>query len=99
MIEKALFWQLGGFDEDAAHSDLELCLKAQAAGKRVVYTPHAKLRHVGTLRRHFDNDVQAPGQQLARARVAGDPFYNPNLSTEATIPQLKINTVTAPDHA
>ncbi len=98
MIGKELFWQLGGFDEDAAHSDLELCLKAQAAGLRVVYTPHAKLRHTGALRRHFANNAQAPGQLLMRASEACDPFYSPNLSTEATIPQLNTGSVITSDH-
>ena len=40
--------ELGGFDEDyfpAYYEEVDLCLRARRAGRRVIYTPHAVLTH------------------------------------------------------
>jgi len=99
LIRKSLFQQLGGFDENAAHGDLGLCLEARAAGYRVVYTPYARLKHRGKLRRHFTHEAQPPPRAPICASEARDPFYNPNLSPEATISQIRIVPADLPDHA
>lgn len=46
-IGKALFEQVGGFDESYVNGqeDLDLCCKVRAAGARVVYCPEAHLIH------------------------------------------------------
>jgi GT2 family glycosyltransferase/glycosyltransferase involved in cell wall biosynthesis len=49
-IRSSVFRDLGGFDAvnvPISHSDVDLCLRIQEAGYRCVYTPHAKLLHVG----------------------------------------------------
>jgi ADP-heptose:LPS heptosyltransferase/GT2 family glycosyltransferase len=47
MIRRDVFERLGGFDEghDVINNDLDFCLRAQAAGLSVIYTPHAELMH------------------------------------------------------
>lgn len=45
-----LFWDIGGFDAVNApigHSDVDLCFRVREAGYRCVYTPYAKLVHIG----------------------------------------------------
>lgn len=49
-IRAPVFREVGGFDAlnmPISHSDVDLCLRIQEAGYRCVYTPHAKLLHVG----------------------------------------------------
>ncbi|HVU16332.1 MAG TPA: glycosyltransferase [Candidatus Didemnitutus sp.] len=49
-----LYRQLAGFDEQdlrVAYNDVDFCLRAQKAGFRVVQTPQAVLRHVGSASR------------------------------------------------
>ncbi|MGI9115587.1 MAG: glycosyltransferase [Chthoniobacterales bacterium] len=44
------FVALGGFDQvntPISHSDVDLCFKVRARGKRCIYTPFATMRHVG----------------------------------------------------
>ncbi len=83
----------GGMDElrfAANFSDVDYCLKLRAAGKRVVFTPHARLVHhepaspEGVLRNrpgHFERDLR-----MLRARwgdaLMSDPCYNPMLSLD-----------------
>ena len=48
MLMKAEDFQaVGGFDEEfvVAFKDIDLCMKARAAGKKVVFTPYAELYH------------------------------------------------------
>lgn len=45
-----LFQQIGGFDAVHApigHSDVDLCFRVREAGYRCVYTPYAKMVHIG----------------------------------------------------
>jgi glycosyltransferase involved in cell wall biosynthesis/GT2 family glycosyltransferase len=49
-----LYRQLGGFDAQrfkVAYNDVDYCLRAQAAGARVVVSPQAVLQHVGSATR------------------------------------------------
>lgn len=49
-MTRDLFFDVGGFDETntpIAHSDIDLCFKVRAAGRRCVYTPFAALTHHG----------------------------------------------------
>jgi O-antigen biosynthesis protein len=86
--------RLGGMDElrfPARFHDVDYCLKLRAAGKRVVFTPHARLRHRAPI-----NEV-AGGAAAGSARsdrelrnlrakwadvLTADPFYNPALSLD-----------------
>ncbi len=86
MIGRGLFAALEGFEERLGDlADVDLCLRALGGGDRVVWTPRAVLR----------TQEGAPGCGRAQPRdrsrfrhrwgdtlEAGDPYYNPNLSTE-----------------
>jgi GT2 family glycosyltransferase len=73
-----LYRRLRGFDEAAlkvAYNDVDFCLRASAAGQRVVFTPRAVLRHAGSASR---GDVYTEREHvafLARHGGAGDPFH------------------------
>lgn len=49
MIEKAAFRKLGGFDKNIFMylEDVDLCLRANQAGLKVLYCPHSIIRHIG----------------------------------------------------
>ncbi|MBW4091344.1 MAG: glycosyltransferase [Proteobacteria bacterium] len=87
LMRRAHFDALGGFDEahDIINNDLDFCLRTAEAGRRVVYTPHATLTHHelasrGSLPETYD---LAGFERRWRLRFAlGDPFHNPNLSTD-----------------
>jgi len=91
-ITRANWDRLGGLDEEhlaVAYNDIDLCLRARAAGLRVVFTPHAVLHHHESVSRGFDDDP-ARNERLAgevavmRERWGDlldvDPAYSPNLT-------------------
>jgi GT2 family glycosyltransferase len=94
MIRRSLYDEIGGMD--AAHlavafNDVDFCLRARAAGWRVVYTPHAELYHHESATRGADKSrkrkAQARRERDYMRRRWGrelneDPFYNPNLSSK-----------------
>jgi glycosyltransferase involved in cell wall biosynthesis len=93
MVARTTFEALGGFDEvyQIGYSDLELCLRIRQRGGSVLYTPFARLIHHeggtrGLYLPHFD--VMRASCQLTPGSVAGDPFYNPNLSRVSRTPEL-----------
>lgn len=89
-IRRTLFAELGGADESFDHTcnDVDLCLRARAAGSRVVWTPHAVLSHVdGATRGHdktmeqltrFWHDLSRLHERWGEA-MDFDPFLNANL--------------------
>lgn len=87
LVSAAVYRWLGGLDDSFVfeHGDVDFCLRVRASGMRVVWTPHAVLRHDERATR----GMQSPTADVAlfRARWGaelqrGDPYYNPNLSTE-----------------
>ncbi len=87
MTRRAVFEQLGGFDERFAidFNDVDYCLRARRAGYRVVFTPYAQLYHdeSGT----FGPRIQGRAEltlalESWRDVVENDPYYNPNLTRE-----------------
>ena len=86
---------LGGFNEFELmvnFNDVDFCLRLQKIlSKRVVWTPHARLRHLESASRGKE---QLPAQQARIARekrymrttwatqIANDPYYNPNLNLD-----------------
>jgi len=94
LTRRSDYLAMGGMDElrfPAAFNDVDYCLKLRAAGKRIVFTPHARLRHLESTRRGAD---QAPDRapwlerelRVLRARwgehLLNDPYYNPLLSLD-----------------
>jgi GT2 family glycosyltransferase len=61
--------------------DIDLCLRARAAGMRVVYNPHARAVCAidpARLQRHSD---WATAALLTQHRIERDPYFNPYLSS------------------
>jgi GT2 family glycosyltransferase len=93
LIRTALYRALGGMDTGfaVALNDVDLCLRARAAGWRVVYCAGATLHHYESLSlgRHYDGaraDLESREVRRLRARhaaaIAADPFYSPNASLQ-----------------
>ena len=75
------FEEIGGFSEQFPlnYNDVDLCLKIRALGRRILYTPHARMYH-------FESQTRVPvvtNQELVRIRrrwlpwLETDPFLNP----------------------
>jgi ADP-heptose:LPS heptosyltransferase/GT2 family glycosyltransferase len=87
MVRRDVFDRLGGFDErfDTVCNDTDFCLRAQAAGWRVVYTPHAALTHHESVTRA--GRPEAGNEALfaetwRQALQSGDAFFSRHLSRE-----------------
>jgi GT2 family glycosyltransferase len=90
LTRKALFEELGGFDEAFAisYNDVDLCLRMRERGYLVVYTPYAVLyHHQSASRGPYDPVKDRQFEERLRQRwkpvfEAGDPYYNPHLTLE-----------------
>jgi GT2 family glycosyltransferase len=88
------YLDLGGMDEfrfPINFNDVDYCLKLRAAGKRIVFTPHARLRHLESASRGADTRLDRKARferelRNLRAKWANvleaDPFYSPALSLD-----------------
>jgi GT2 family glycosyltransferase/cytochrome c-type biogenesis protein CcmH/NrfG len=91
-IRREIFDAVGGFDQDELaidYSDIDLCLKAGAAGYRCVFAPLAKLiHHESATRGPFMSPEKRPLWEAESAVMRkrwgtllyNDPYYNPNLA-------------------
>ena len=73
-----LYRQLGGFEEErlqVAYNDVDFCLRAAAAGVRVVVTPQAILRHLGSASRGRNYTEREHVAWLERHGGARDPYH------------------------
>ena len=97
MIRKSVYMEVGGLDEHdfkVSYNDVDLCLKAHRAGYLTVWTPWARLMHVGSVSQtQVDTSAQEAkirrfqDEQAAMYRkwlplLAHDPAYNHNLSID-----------------
>jgi GT2 family glycosyltransferase/glycosyltransferase involved in cell wall biosynthesis len=97
MIRKSVYDSVGGMDEQdfpLAYNDVDLCLKVRQAGHLTVWTPYARLLHVGGASHGVagttDEDAKrqrAQDDEHAMYRkwlplLANDPAYNRNLDLE-----------------
>jgi GT2 family glycosyltransferase len=88
MLKRAVFDQVGGFDEDfgIGFNDTDLCMRIRQAGFRILYDGTTVLYHYESATRSQTKQVFHPADTLlmitrwGEALRAGDPFYNPNLS-------------------
>jgi glycosyltransferase involved in cell wall biosynthesis len=92
-IHRRLFSELGGFDEayQVGYGDIDLCLRVVDAGKRVIYTPFARIIHHEGATRGFwlpPADVLRASASFLPRIIAGDPYFNPNLSAFSRIPAI-----------
>jgi GT2 family glycosyltransferase len=88
MIPKAVFEQVGGFDEGyvLAFNDVDLCLQVLQHGYRVVWTPEAELYHLESKTRGYEDTPEKQARfkreyDLFHAKWAeflkqGDPYYS-----------------------
>lgn len=87
MIRKSLFEEIGGFNEHffTAYQDVDLCLRLQAQGLRIIYTPQAKVvHHEWTSRKTYYDmvDRMLLLDQWEEIIERGDPYYNRHLNLE-----------------
>ena len=89
MMRRAVFEQVGGFDEAFAvgFNDTDLCLRLRAAGLAVLYDGHTVLMHHESATRVADKALADPEGDEARFKArwpayadGADPFYNPALA-------------------
>jgi O-antigen biosynthesis protein len=88
MVRRDVFDRLGGFDEahDVINNDLDFCLRAQARGYAVIFTPHAELLHHELASRADVEDTFDAARFTAEWRVAllrGDPYHSRRLMEDA----------------
>lgn len=94
LLRREVFERIGGFDERfiLCGSDVEICLRARAAGLRVIYNPFARLVHLeGATRSNAvpAEDFHTSFPHYHPALTAGDPYFNPNLSYWQLNPTLR----------
>ena len=89
------YLDVGGLDElhfPINFNDVDYCLRLRARGKRIVFTPHARLLHLESASRGQDTQPDRAARfarelQTLRARwgecLIADPYYNPTLSLDA----------------
>jgi GT2 family glycosyltransferase len=90
MVPRERFWECGGFETESlkvAYQDIDLCLKLNQRGYRVLYTPHAQLYHYEAFTKGVEHRDPRPDETLAfterwRDVIENDPFYSPNLTRE-----------------
>ena len=97
IVRREVFEQVGGFDETyrIANSDIALCLHAWKKGWRTVYTPFARLTYHEPASRPTtpEEDLARTAADIKALGVAADPFFHPALSSQVSIPTLRL----APD--
>ena len=88
------YLEVGGMDEvrfPVNFNDVDYCLKLRALGRRIVFTPHAKLVHLESASRGLDaraDHKERFERELQNLRgkwgpvLAADPYYSPTLSLD-----------------
>jgi GT2 family glycosyltransferase len=90
MTRRDVFVQAGGFDERfvLAYNDVDYGMRVRACGYRVLWTPEARLYHLESKtrgyeddpakRKRFEREFDLFKRTWARELEQGDPFYNRN---------------------
>jgi GT2 family glycosyltransferase len=87
---RSVFLEVGGLDESlaVAFNDVDFCLRLNDHGYRVVWTPFARLYHLESASRGYENTPEAIARMdrelaIMRSRwhadLRHDPFHNPNI--------------------
>ncbi|MEM9922234.1 MAG: glycosyltransferase [Cyanobacteria bacterium P01_D01_bin.50] len=77
-----LYRQLAGFDEEnfaVEYNDIDYCLRSQKLGKRIVYTPQAKLIHQTSASRGNKYNPKEHINFTQKYKDFVDPFFSKNL--------------------
>lgn len=103
MMPKALFDELGGFEETltVAFNDVDLCLRIREAGYLVVYDAYVEMYHYESKSRgaedtdekakRFYSEIEYMRTRWAALLKQGDPYYNPNLTLSKCNYSLRVN--------
>jgi GT2 family glycosyltransferase len=94
MTRRAVFIEASGFDETLPvdFNDIDYCLRLAQRGLRIVFTPHAELYHhesASAGRRLPSEEAASLMRERWAAVIDRDPYYNPNLTREATDYRLR----------
>jgi GT2 family glycosyltransferase len=87
MTRKAVFEEVGGFDEIfvITFNDIDLCFKIRQTGKLILWTPFAELYHFESVSRGYEDvppDEYAIFQRKWQDLPEGDPYANPHVLLE-----------------
>jgi O-antigen biosynthesis protein len=94
LTRRADYLRVGGMDEarfPVNFNDVDYCLKLRALGRRVVFTPHARLLHLESASRSAtatDSTKRRFERELDNLRtkwgdvLAADPYYSPLLALD-----------------
>jgi len=92
VMRRVVFEEVGGLDEEnlaIAYNDVDLCLRIQEKGYRILWTPYAELYHHESASLGSPDSLERHKQFLEESEyiktrwknvIEQDPFYNPNLS-------------------
>jgi Predicted glycosyltransferases len=92
MVRKDVFEEAGEFDENfaVAFNDIDFCLKVRTLDKLVVYNPYASFHHYESKSRGAEDTYEKQLRFVSEIKlfltkwkdfiIAGDPYYNPNLT-------------------
>lgn len=98
MVSRAKFDEIRGFDEELAvvGNDVDLCLRLLGRGYRNIWTPLCHLIHHESISRKTSvpkEDEKAMWQRWSKRFIAGDDYYNPNLSADKGDFTLQVNNL------
>ncbi len=98
MVSRAKFDEIKGFDEELAvvGNDVDLCLRLLERGYRNIWTPLCHLIHHESISRKTSvpkEDEKAMWQRWSKRFIAGDDYYNPNLSADKGDFTLQVNNL------
>ncbi|WP_421423106.1 glycosyltransferase family 2 protein [Agrobacterium rosae] len=82
MVRKADYEDVGGFDPvfRINYNDVDFCMRLRSTtGKRIVWTPYAKLYHYESVSREEPPKGELEALE-SRWKFGADPYYNPHLS-------------------
>ncbi len=111
LVTRACFSEIGGFDADAfpiSYNDIDLCLRARAAGYRTIWTPFASLIHHESISRGSDetgeNNMRFKTEFLRLQERHGtadflDDAYSPFFDRRYSKPHLIIPPALPPTRA
>ena len=92
MVRRDVWEKVGGLDEtfSVSYNDVDLCMRMRKKGYLIVWTPEAKLYHLESASRGYDDTPEKMARMKREYAMfktrwsaeldAGDPYYNPNLS-------------------
>lgn len=96
MLKRSVFDEVEMFDNSfaVAFNDIDLCMKIRKAGHLIVCDNFAQLHHYESKSRgyedsaekvmRFNSEIEKFQKKWSKELDAGDPYYNPNLTLEAT---------------